>query len=149
MEYYSISKQIDEILNSMNALSYMLNMIIILVLCISLGNLNYINFVNRKYEFGVLLAIGYKKSTLYFKLWKESVTVCLLGYIGGILLSMLLAFILNLAVLYPVGKFISLWSISGAGMALFIPIFVSFLSLIAPVKELRKTDPIDVIGGVI
>jgi putative ABC transport system permease protein len=149
MDYYSESKQIDEILDSMNALSYMLNMIIILVLCISLGNLNYINFLNRKYEFGVLSAIGYKKSTLYFKLWKENATVCLLGYIGGILLSTLVAFILNLTSLYPNGKFIPLGSISGAGIALMIPIFVSFLSLIAPVKELRKTDPLDVIGGVI
>ncbi|MBZ9686550.1 FtsX-like permease family protein [Clostridium estertheticum] len=149
MDYYSISKQTDEILNSMNALSYMLNIIIILVLCISLGNLNYINFINRKYEFGVLSAIGYKKSTLYFKLWKENATVCLLGYISGILLSTCVAFILNLTVLYPSGKFIPLWNISGATVALMIPIFVSFLSLIAPIKELRKTDPLDVIGGVI
>jgi len=149
MDYYSESKQIDKMLDSMNALSYMLNMIIILVLCISLGNLNYINFLNRKYEFGVLSAIGYKKSALYFKLWKENSTVCLLGYIGGILLSTLVAFILNLTVLYPNGKFIPMWSISGAIIALFIPIFVSFLSLIAPIKELRKTDPLDVIGGVI
>lgn len=148
-DYYSESKQIKQILDSMNALSYMLNMIIIIVLCISLGNLNYINFLNRKYEFGVLSAIGYKKSALYFKLWKENSTVCLLGYIGGILLSTLIAFILNLTVLYPNGKFVPLWSVSGAVIALFIPIFVSFLSLIAPIKELRKTDPLDVIGGVI
>ncbi|MBU3092280.1 FtsX-like permease family protein [Clostridium sp. CF011] len=146
-DYYSVSKQYDEILKPMNSLSFMLNMIIIVVLFISLGNLNYINFLNRKYEFGVLLAIGYKKSTLYFKLWKENFTVCLLGYICGILLTTFITFILNLTVLYPTGKFIPLWSISGAKVALFIPIIVSFLSLIAPIKELRKTDPIDVIGG--
>lgn len=149
MDYYSESKQIEQILDSMDALSYMLNMIIIIVLCVSLGNLNYINFLNRKYEFGVLSAIGYKKSALYFKLWKENSTVCLLGYIGGILLSTFVAFILNLTVLYPKGKFIPVWSASGAVIAIFIPIFVSFLSLIAPIKELRKTDPLDVIGGVI
>ncbi|MGH4122168.1 MAG: ABC transporter permease [Clostridium sp.] len=149
MDYYSMSKQIDEILNSVNGLAYMLNIIIIIVLCISLGNLNYINFLNRKYEFGVLSAIGYKKPTLYFKLWKENATVCLLGYVGGILVSTCVAFILNLTVLYPNGKFIPLWSVSGAEVALMIPAFVSILSLIAPIKELRKTDPLDVIGGVI
>jgi len=149
MDYYSISKQIDSVFESVNGLSHMLNMIIIIVLCISLGNLNYINFINRKYEFGVLLAIGYKKSTLYFKLWKENCTVCLLGYIAGILLSTLIAFVLNLTVLYVNGKFIPLWNTSGAQSALIIPILVSFFSLIAPIKELRKTDPIDVIGGVI
>ncbi|MGH4118045.1 ABC transporter permease [Clostridium sp.] len=149
MDYYSISKQITEVSKSINALSFMLNIIIILVLCISLGNLNYINFLNRKYEFGVLSAIGYKKSTLYFKLWKENSAVCLLGYAGGMILSTLIAFILNTTVLYPSGRFIPLWNASGAGIALIVPIFVSFLSLIAPIKELRKTDPLDVIGGVI
>lgn len=149
MDYYSVSKQMEDILNSMNALSYILNIIIIIVLCISLGNLNYINFLNRKYEFGVLSAIGYKKSALYFKLWRENAAVCILGYIGGILLTTLVAYILNLILLYPEGKFIPMWNISGAGMALLIPIIVSFLSLIAPIKELRKTDPLDVIGGVI
>lgn len=149
MDYYSTSIQMKEIFNSMNALSYILNIIIILVLCISLGNLNYINFLNRKYEFGVLSAIGYKKSALYFKLWKENLTVCILGYIGGILLSTLIALILNLTILYPEGKFLPLWSISGAGIAIFLPVIISFLTLIAPIKELRKTDPLDVIGGVI
>lgn len=149
MDYYSTSIQMKEIFNSMNALSYILNIIIILVLCISLGNLNYINFLNRKYEFGVLSAIGYKKSALYFKLWKENLTVCILGYIGGILLSTLLALILNLTILYPEGKFLPMWSLSGAGIAIFLPLIISFLTLIAPIKELRKTDPLDVIGGVI
>ncbi len=79
MDYYSASKQIDSVIKSVNALSHMLNMIIIIVLCISLGNLNYINFLNRKYEFGVLLAIGYKKSTLYFKLWKENCHCMFIG----------------------------------------------------------------------
>ncbi|MBU3114376.1 ABC transporter permease [Clostridium lacusfryxellense] len=149
MDYYSISKQIDSVLESVNGLSHMLNMIIIIVLCISLGNLNYINFINRKYEFGVLVAIGYKKTTLYFKLWKENCTVCLLGYIAGILLSTLIVFILNLTVLYANGKSIPLWNSAGAITSLIIPILVSFLSLIAPIKELRRTDPLDVIGGVI
>ncbi len=149
MDYYSVLKQMEDILNSMNGLSYILNMIIIVVLCISLGNLNYINFLNRKYEFGVLSAIGYKKTALYFKLWKENSTVCIIGYIGGIISTTLLAFTLNLTLLYPDGKYLPLWSVSGAVIALFIPIFVSFLTLIAPIKELRKTDPLDVIGGVI
>ncbi len=149
MDYYSTSKQMEEIFNSMNGLSYILNMIIILVLCISLGNLNYINFLNRKYEFGVLSAIGYKKHSLYFRLWKENATVCIIGYIGGLLLGTLIAFILNLTLLYPDGKFLPMWSFSGAGIAILLPVIISFLTLIAPIKELRKTDPLDIIGGVI
>ena len=148
-DFYSITGQLTDLLNSLNALSYLLTIIIIFVMCISLGNLNYINFVNRKYEFGVLSAIGYKKSSLYFKLWKENSFVCLIGYIGGILLTTLVAFLLNTILLLPNGKFIPLWNTSGIVISLCIPVFVSILSIIAPIKELRKTEPLDVIGGVI
>lgn len=149
VDFYSISSQLIDLLNSLDAVSYLLTIIIIFVMCISLGNLNYINFVNRKYEFGVLSAIGYKKSSLYFKLWKENSFVCLIGYIGGIIITTLVAFLLNTIVLLPNGKFIPLWNTSGIIISLCIPVFVSILSIIAPIKELRKTEPLDVIGGVI
>ena len=148
-DYYSIKNTMDDMLSIIGTLTFTLTGMIIIVMCISLGNLNYISFLNRKYEFGVLSAIGYKKSSLYFKLWKENSFVCLLGYISGILLTTLVAFLLNQAVLYPTGKFIPLWNGLGAVTAFLIPVFVSFLSLILPVKELRKTEALDVIGGVI
>ena len=148
-DYYSIKNTLSDIINSLNSLSVVLASIIIFVLCISLGNLNYISFMNRKYEFGVLSAIGYKKSSLYFKLWKETSFVCLVGYILGIILTTITAFIINLAVLEPRGQFIPLWSTSGVIVSFFIPAFVSLLSLIAPVKELRKTDALEAIEGVL
>ncbi|MBC8059057.1 MAG: ABC transporter permease [Clostridiaceae bacterium] len=146
-DYDSIYKQMIDMLSILDTLAVSLTGCIILVLCISLGNLNYISFLNRKYEFGVLSAIGYKKTSLYFKLWKENSYVCLIGYVAGIIVTTIIAVILNIAVFEPNGKLIPIWSASGVLTALCIPIFVSFLSLIAPVKELRRTDPLDIIGG--
>lgn len=148
-DYYSAKKTLTDMIDSINSLSFILATIIIFVMCISLGNLNYISFINRKYEFGVLSAIGYKKSSLYFKLWKETAFVCLVGYILGIILTTIAAFTINLAILDPKGQFIPLWSTSGVIISFLIPAFVSILSLIAPIKELRKTDPLEAIGGVL
>lgn len=145
-DYYSSSEEMADITKVLDTLAISLIGCIILVLCISLGNLNYISFLNRKYEFGVLSAIGYKKSSLYFKLWKENASVCLLGYVAGIIVSIIIAFILNITVFEPNGKIIPLWNASGALSAFCVPVFVSFLSLIAPVKELKRTDPLEVIG---
>lgn len=148
-DYYSAKKTLTDMIDSINSLSFILATIIIFVMCISLGNLNYISFINRKYEFGVLSTIGYKKSSLYFKLWKETAFVCLIGYILGIILTTLAAFIINLIVLEPRGQFIPLWSTSGVFISFLIPTFVSILSLIAPIKELRKTDALEAINGAI
>ena len=93
IEYYRIYDQMVRTLSVLNTLAVTLTISIILVLCISLGNLNYISFLNRKYEFGVLSAIGYKKTSLYFKLWKENSSVCLLGYVVGIIITTILAII--------------------------------------------------------
>lgn len=147
MDYYSDCEQIADISNVINSLSISLTACIILVLCISLGNLNYISFLNRKYEFGVLAAIGYRKSSLYFKLWKENSFICLIGYAAGIAISTIIAYILNITVFQPNGKLIPLWCASGMLTAFFIPFFVSFLSLIAPARELKRSDPLDIIGG--
>lgn len=146
-DYYSKNEQMNDVTKVLNSLVLSLTICIILVICISLGNLNYISFLNRKYEFGVLSAIGYKKSSLYFKLWKENASVCLLGYVAGIIVSIIIAFILNITIFEPNGKLIPLWNVSGALSAFCVPLFVSFLSLIAPVKELKRTDPMEVIGG--
>jgi putative ABC transport system permease protein len=144
-----VTAEVKQTLVIIDTFAIVLAATIILVLCISLGNLNYITFLNRKYEFGVLSAIGYKKSTLYFKLWKENSLICISGYSAGILLSSLIAYLLNVSVFEPVGKYISIWNFSGAILALLIPAFVSLFSLAAPMKELKKSDPIEVLSGMI
>jgi putative ABC transport system permease protein len=80
LEYKSMKENIDQILSSMNLLYISLSTIILIVVCISLGNLNYIVFINRKNEFSVLNAIGYSKARLRRKLFFENIIVCAAGY---------------------------------------------------------------------
>lgn len=146
LDSISNKETVDQILQVLSVFTVALDLVTILILCISLGNLNYINFLNRKYEFGVLSAIGYKKSKLYFKLWKENSLVCLTGYAGGLILATLVCFLINLTIWEVDGRHVPLWSSSGIIYAFAVPLFVSLFGLLPPIRELKKTDPIEVLG---
>jgi putative ABC transport system permease protein len=142
-----IKKMLGQILQILYIFTASLDLVTIFILCISLGNLNYISFLNRKYEFGVLSAIGYKKSQLCLKLWKENSLICFAGYVCGIILATLVCYLANLAIWEVNGKHVPLWSNAGIIYALAVPLFVSLFGLLPPIKELRRTDPIEVLGG--
>lgn len=146
-DYNYVKKALNQVLQVLTAFTLSLDIVTILILCISLGNLNYMNFLNRKYEFGVLSVIGYKRTKLYFKLWKENSLICLSGYVAGIILATLVCYLSNLTIWEVEGKFVPLWSTSGVIYAFTVPLFVSIFGLLPPVKELRRTDPIGVLGG--
>jgi putative ABC transport system permease protein len=146
-DYDYVKGALGYVLEVLNAFTLSLDLVTILVLCISLGNLNYMNFLNRKYEFGVLSVIGYKKTKLYFKLWKENLLVCLSGFGAGLVLATLVSFLANITVWEIDGKSVPLWSASGIAYSLAVPLLVSIFGLLPPIRELRKVDPIDVLGG--
>lgn len=128
--YNELNKQMKEVTAVLHIFSYGLGVFLIVVLCITLGNLNYITFSNRIQEFFILYAIGYKNGTLMKKLWKENFIVCMVGYILGIALSLIVVTILNICIFGPAGKSFLLLSTNGLIYSLIIPVFVSFFSLI-------------------
>ena len=128
--YDSYKQSLAAIMAAMQSMTYFLTGIIIIILCIALGNLNAIMFTNRSDEFTILNAIGYTKSNLSRKLWKENVLICLAGYLAGIGLTEFVAWLLNNAVLHSQGEELTLVSLSGMISALAMPIFVSIFSLL-------------------
>lgn len=127
-------KTIKDYLNSELSAMYMardfITALMVIVLCIALSNLNSITFSNRRGEFAVLHAMGYKKSRLIRKLWGESAVSCFAGYAAGILFTMLVGELLNLTIYHMQGRELSLFSGSGMAIALIIPFAVSFISLL-------------------
>jgi putative ABC transport system permease protein len=130
----SITKTINQSLSSINLLYMVLLTLMLIVLCIALGNINVITYTNRLPEFAILGAIGYKKRTILFKLWKENAIICLAGYIFGVLLTEVVTALLNLTVLYAQGKVFSTFSMSGIQYAFAIPFFVSFFSILPGIR---------------
>ncbi|MBC2581743.1 ABC transporter permease [Clostridium sp. DJ247] len=140
MDYKSVYDQMSEPLVAMNSLRFILNFIVIIVLCISLGNLNYILFLNRKDEFAILTAIGYKKTTLYKKLLKENITLNLLGFIVGIVFTIIVVELLNIVVFEPNGQYVYSFHVSSMLYAFLIPLFVSISNMISPLRNLKTMD---------
>jgi putative ABC transport system permease protein len=137
-EYKSINNEMTELVSSMNFLYAALDIIILLVLCISLGNLNYIVFLNRKNEFGVLATLGISKAKLRLKLFKENSLVCIAGYVIGIAITTLVCKLINIAVWNPNGQNVPIFRLSSLLIALIIPIVVSVISMISSIKEFNK-----------
>ena len=136
----SIGEEMGQIQATYNSLSFSLDFLIILVLCISIGNLNYISFLNRKHEYAVLAAIGYRKSFLYLKLLKENLVTCLLGFGAGIAFTILVVELLNQAVWLPQGKYVSSFEPRYIIVALVVPAVVSVASMLSSLRELRKIN---------
>ena len=140
IDYKSVHDQMNEMLIAVNSLRYTLNFIVIIVLCISIGNLNYILFLNRKDEFAILTAIGYKKRTIYKKLLKENIALNLLGFIVGIVFTIIAVELLNIVVFEPRGQYVYSFHIRSMVTAFLIPLFVSISNMISPLRTLKNMD---------
>lgn len=138
IEYKSVKEEMDQTLSSLDFLYVSLSSIILIVVCISLGNLNYIVFINRKNEISVLNAIGFSKSKLQRKLFYENAIVYFAGYIMGIGFTLFVTYLLNVAVWQPTGKHVPIFRPSTMLVALIIPLVVSLFSIISTIKEFNK-----------
>lgn len=138
MDYKTTKEEMDQIASSMNFLYGALSIIILLVLCISLGNLNYIIFINRKDEFSILNAIGISKAKLRRKLFYENTITCAAGYVSGIALTILVVWLLNVAVWRPNGQSMPIIKLDSMLIALIIPCAVSLMSVLSSLKEFHK-----------
>lgn len=139
--------QYQDGLKVINLLKPILEIMVIIVLCITLGNLNYINFYQRRKEFGVLTAIGYTKKQLYKKLLNEQISLAATSYIAGVLFSIFTAWILNVMVLATKGEELPLLDINSLALTLLIPVFVTIFSILPAIKAFRKMDCVAVIEG--
>jgi putative ABC transport system permease protein len=139
--------QYQDGLKVINLIKPILEVMVIIVLCITLGNLNYINFYQRRKEFGVLTAIGYTKKQLYRKLLNEQIYLAAASYIAGVLLSIFTAWILNVMILATKGEDVPLLDINSLVLTLLIPVFVTIFSILPSIKAFKKMDCVSVIEG--
>lgn len=140
IDYKSAYEEMNEVLRVVNSLKYTLNFIVITVLCISLSNLNHILFSNRKGEFAILIAIGYKKTTIYKKLLKENITLNLLAFIFGITFTIIAVELLNIVVFKPNGQYVYSFHVGSIFTAFLVPLFVFISNMISPLRNLKAMD---------
>lgn len=137
-DYKSGKIEMDNSMKALNLFTDNLNIFMIIILCITLGNLNSIVLKKRVNEVSILEAIGYKKRTIMFKLWKENFIACALGYILGIIITTMAVFIINVLIFEKQGAEFLLFSRRGMLNAITIPIFISIFTLIPALRLKSK-----------
>ncbi len=143
--YSKIREMLDEQLKGLNSTIIGIILIIIIILSISVGSLMYVIYIQRSDEFGILYAIGHRKKTIISLIIKEIMSLNIISWSLGLVLSYGLISLMNKAIYYPRGDVITIFSINVLFYTLMIPLIVGFFSIIPIVLRLRNWDPIAVI----
>ncbi|MDE3236276.1 MAG: ABC transporter permease [Bacteroidota bacterium] len=157
-EVMNWEEQLPEIANHIKADTasfYVFNGILYLIIAFGIFGTIIMMTVERKYEFGMFVAIGMKKTRLAIMLLFETMLIALLGVLAGIILSMPLVWLLNINPIRLTGQAAAIYERFGFEAlfpaALHAPIFIaqSFIVLVIalliglyPVGFVIKLNPV-------
>ncbi|MBI4788018.1 MAG: ABC transporter permease [Chloroflexi bacterium] len=136
---------ISQFLNQVDSILTFVNVVIVFVLSLGVGLLNVIYFRQRVGEFGILRGIGYSRLFLARRVALESLTITVLAWIVGMVLSAIVYQVLNVLIFEPQGATLSLFNMRALSGTLPVPIFVWLFSTATVAWQLRRLDPVAVI----
>ena len=146
IEDYETMKEEDR--ETEKQLTGALNLAIILITiasCIIVGMMTYAHYYNRRYEIGILRAIGYSEKLLIRRITKEIIITTI---ITGILASLFLVVFtvgMNLFIAIPQGSLKFKLSKEIINIVLIIPVFMLFFSVTSTWIAFKSKDNITLI----
>jgi putative ABC transport system permease protein len=143
--YDSLKTLLDEILSGLSSLLTLLIIIVVFILSVSIGALMYLIYSQRSSEFGILAAMGYRRSFIRNLIVREVFSLNLFSWIIGILLAVGLVALLNGTVYTSKGLPLTLISTYSVVYTLIIPLMVAVFSLLPILRKLRRQDAITTI----
>ncbi len=156
LELYPALEQMQEMMKVFNGISFF---IVMLVVLIGIMGVMLVSILERLREFGILLAIGQPYKNMRLQVIIEALILGLGGYIigailGGIVLLTMQSYGLDLSAfsdgLEEFGMASTLYATiksSYFSTTLIAIIIASLLSVILPIRRLKKLNPIEVIEG--
>jgi putative ABC transport system permease protein len=130
---------------SINATLIGVVLVVTAILSISISSLMYLIYLQRSDEFGILLAMGYRKSFIYRLILKEILFLNIISWATGFLLAYFLIYLLNYFVYNPQGSVLNFFSYNVFENTLCIPIVATLFSILPILSKMRKQDPITII----
>lgn len=118
---------------------------ILFVIAFAVGNTCYSQYYSRRYEFGLLQAIGYTKSQILIKAAKEILYLNMLGFAGGVIIGVIFGLVLNQILFVPRGYPFMLLELTSLLKALIIPFSTLISGLIPTGLLLSGLEPMIVI----
>jgi len=114
-----------------------ITMLSLIVGSIGIANIMFVSVKERTKEIGIRKAIGAKRSTIMFQFLIESISICLMGGISGLLIAFPISLLVD-AFLLPTAM--PLWVLV---LALFISAIAGIVSGFFPAWSASKLDPVD------
>lgn len=114
-----------------------ITMLSLIVGSIGIANIMFVSVKERTKEIGIRKAIGAKRSTIMLQFLIESVSICLLGGVCGLLIAMPLGLLIDIFLL-PTAM--PLWVVV---LALFISALAGVIAGFFPAWTASKLDPVD------
>lgn len=154
LELQPMIKQMQEMMVIFNSITFF---IVMSVVFIGIFGVVYVSILDRIREFGIVLGIGMQYKYIRLQIFLESIIVGLLGYISGALLgAILLIYLRDYGLdLSSFSDALEMWGyeavITGTiKVSYFTSTFgaiitASILSVIIPLRKIKKLNPIEVI----
>lgn len=140
VDYNKVLDELNSIVKSVEFLYIAIVSLMIFIISMSLKNLNKINLINRMDELKILNSIGYSKSFLIIKVFKENGLTILFGTGAGILISMGIVAITNTVVWMPQGKEALLFLGKPIVASIIAPILICILSTLSSIRVIGKIN---------
>lgn len=135
---FAANTQTFQILDTMVVLS-----IIVMVVCLVCSKYAY--FFSRKSEYGILSALGYSRSEIIRRSFREVILTNLIGFIIGVVLAVFICKIIVSAAFCSkggIGVYL-LWK--AVGLSLLAPMLTTVFTLIPVQRMINRVDPISMI----
>lgn len=143
---YATEKQrFDREVANMDIMIWILNLVTVVTLSLSVGLLNIIFFIQRMGEYGILAAIGFRRSFLLRRTLTEVVLVTSVGWGSGLVLSQAIFILISRVIYEPKGIYLT--GIDGRVLAytLPIPVMIALFSLLCVFWYLWRLDPVSIV----
>jgi len=154
LELQPMMKQMQDMMVIFNSITFV---IVMSVVFIGIFGVVYVSILDRIREFGIVLGIGMEYKYIRLQIFLESIIVGLLGYTGGAILGgILLFYIKNYGLDFSsFSDALEMWGYESIiygtiKISYFVNTFLaiisaSVLSVLIPLRKIKKLNPIDVI----
>lgn len=131
-------KTVHEILDSINQFIISISLMVVVIISSSIGFLYYIFYIQRRSEFIVLWVLGYTRQEVIGHTFLEIATINVLGYMAGIILSILAGLVMDRSLFSTIGQPLHLLNLNSLLISTCVPVLSTFFGIFPVWRMLKR-----------
>lgn len=144
--YEKDKESIEDFSESFTLISNIIIVLMIIIQGVILAFTNYSEYYQRREEFGVEKALGFKEKSILIRIFKEIFILSVIGFLLGIILIYTYLFIIN-SFAFTRGVPLYRIIVDDIFKVIVIPIVITLSSVLPIAKLIRNTDTLKIIDG--